>query len=267
MPSIHLKDVRLEYLDEGSGPPVVLLHAFPLSSAMWKAQVEHLASSHRVVAPDLRGFGGSDAPEDPASYSMGAFAGDVVGLLEHLGCGPSVVCGLSMGGYVAFELLRRHRGLLRAVVLADTRASSDPPEGIERRTSQQEQVRRGEVAPLLDNLIGGLLAPATHEGRPEVVSQVRAIMETASPQGIIGALEAMKRRGDATAELGGIDLAALWIVGEDDALSPPDVARQAVASLPDAGLDVIPGAGHLSNVEQPDRFNQSLTAFLDRIGA
>lgn len=265
MPTATVNGAPLHYVDEGAGPAVVLLHAFPLSSAMWEPQVASLASTHRVVAPDARGFGASPPPES-APAAMGHYAADVAALIAALDLGPVALVGLSMGGYVAFEVLRRHHPIVRALVLADTRAQADRPEIVARRTSQQEQVAGGDVAGVLDALLPGLLSEATHRDRPEVVARVRSIMETASPPGIVAALEAMKSRTDATAELAGIGVPALVIVGDDDALSPPEVAAAMAGALPRGRLAVIPGAGHLSNVENPTGFTAALEAFLGEVG-
>lgn len=265
MPTATVNGLRLHYLDEGHGPPVVLLHAFPLTSEMWEPQIAALAPGHRVIAPDLRGFGGSDAPDDVGQYSMAAFASDVAALVDHLDLGPVVLGGLSMGGYVTFEMLRRHRSLVSAVILADTRAAADSPEAKVRRSGQQEEIRAGDVSGVLDTLIKGLLSEATHRDRPEVVARVRAIMDSVPTQGLVGALEAMKGRPDASDELAGIDLPTVVIVGTQDALSPPDVAAAMVDRLPEGRLVEIAGAGHLSNIEQPAAFDDALQAFLGQL--
>lgn len=243
----------------GDGPAVVLLHGFPLSCATWAGQVEALAPRWRVVAPDLAGFGLSDPPGDPEGQSMADYADDVAALLAHLGLGPVVLGGLSMGGYVSLAVLRHHPSLARALILADTRPGPDTPEVAARRTSQQAQVRAGRVDDLLDTLVGPLLAG------PEHISRVREVMASASPEGILAALEAMKARPDATPELAAISVPTLVVVGALDTMSPPAVAQDMVARLPRARLAVVPGAGHLSNVESPEAFDAALVAFLEEV--
>jgi 3-oxoadipate enol-lactonase len=258
-------DVALAYRDTGgTGVPVALVHAFPLSSAMWERQVEALARRWRVVAPDLKGFGNSDAPEDPSRYTIDAFADELHALLGHVGVRSAVVVGLSLGGYVALALQRRHPEAIRALVLADTRAESDAPAVIERRTKQQRQVRAEGTAGVAEALCGALLAPETRRSKPDVVARVRSLMEQ-PPAGYVGALEAMKRRPDATPLLQGISVPTLVVVGEHDALTPPDAARRLQKAIPGARLVVVPGAGHLTSLEAPDAFNGALVEFLSGV--
>jgi 3-oxoadipate enol-lactonase len=258
---------RLHHVDAGSGsPPVVLLHAFPLHSAMWDEQVATLAPRWRVVAPDLPGFGGTDPlPGGPASATIDGFADLVVGLLAHLGLGPVVLGGLSMGGYVAFAVLRRHPEMVAGLVLADTRPGPDTPEVAERRTSQQRQVAADGTADLVESMLGTLLSDDTRAHRPEVVERARALMLANPPEGVIAALEAMKGRGDSTPLLTTVEVPVLVMVGEHDAPAPPEVAAEMADAIPGARLEILPGAGHLSNLEAPEAFNRALESFLARL--
>lgn len=266
MPHLEIDGRRLHYLDSGGpdpgAPVLVLLHAFPLTSGMWEAQLAGLGPTARVVAPDLPGFGESDPP---AEWSLDAFADAVAALVDHLGLSDVVLGGLSMGGYTTFAFLRRHAHLVRAVVLADTRATADTAEGRARRSAQQADIRAGRLADVLDGLVANLLAPTTLHERPALVARVRSLMGTVPADTVVGALEALKRRPDATGELGGIDGPVLVVVGEDDALSPPDAAREMAAGLPRARVAVLPGAGHLSNLEQPEAFDDVVRTFLDEV--
>jgi 3-oxoadipate enol-lactonase len=264
MPTVTLEEgTRVHCLDAGSGaPPVVLLHAFPLHSGMWEPQVAALRDRFRVVAPDLPGFGASDGPDDPTAYSMERYADLTAALLDRLGVERGVVGGLSMGGYVALAFLRRHRARLAGLVLADTRADVDTPEIRERRTRQQRQVGEEGTAALVDSMLEVLLSEDTRKERPEVVETARRLMDNPAA-GVIGALDAMKRRADASGDLAGIDVPTLVVVGEHDGPSPPSVAEEMHARIPRSRLAVIPGAGHLSNLEAPAVFNQALLAFLD----
>jgi pimeloyl-ACP methyl ester carboxylesterase len=258
---------RLHYLDAGSGsPPVVLLHAFPLHSGMWDDQVAALAPRWRVVGPDLPGFGGTDPlPDGSELATIDGFADLVAGLVAHLGLGPVVVGGLSMGGYVAFAVLRRHPELVSGLVLADTRPGPDTPEVAERRTNQQRQVASEGTANVVESMLGTLLSDQTRTDRPDVVERARALMLANPPAGVIAALEAMKGRGDSTPLLATIDVPVLVVVGEHDGPAPPDVAAEMADAIPGARLEVVPGAGHLSNLEAPEAFNRALESFLTRL--
>ena len=260
MPEITAAGHKLHYTDTGgNGAPVLLLHAFPLSSAMWEPQIEALADRFRFIAPDLTGFGGSDAPDE--GYSMERWAGEVKAVLDELGLDKVVLVGLSMGGYLAFECLRRFPERFSAIVLADTKAEADPPEGVEKRTSQQGMVRDGKRDELIGALVGALLGDATTSKKPDVVEKVKTLMDN-PPAGFIGALESMKNRPDSAAELSAIKVPTLIIVGENDAVTPPDASRKMHENISGSRLVVLPESGHLSNLEAPEAFNGALAEFL-----
>lgn len=265
VPFAEVDGARIHYLDAGAGEPaLVLLHAFPLHAGMWEPQVRELSAGRRVIAPDLLGFGGSDAPESMYRHTMLGYADLVAGLLDHLGLDRVVLGGLSMGGYVAFAFLRQFPERLSALILADTRAAADTTLVFEKRTDQQDQVARIGTTALIETLLAGLLSDHTKSTRLDLIEKVRRLMAN-PPAGFIGALEAMKHRPDATEELGLISVPALVIVGEDDALSPPDVAREMQARIKGAELAVLPRAGHLSNLEAAEEFNAAVDGFLSKL--
>ena len=262
MPFVEVDGARLQYAEAGSGEPaLVLLHAFPLHSGMWGPQLEGLSSDRRVIAPDLLGFGGSDAPESMYRYTMLGYADLVAGLLDRLGLDRVVLGGLSMGGYVACAFLRQYPERVSALILADTRAGADTTEAYERRTDQQDQVARVGTTALIEVLLAGLLSDHTKATRLDLVEQVRRLMANPAA-GFIGALEAMKHRPDVTEELSAISVPTLVIVGEDDSLSPPDVARDMHERIKGSTLAVLPRAGHLSNLEAAEEFNAAVAGFL-----
>lgn len=265
MATAVISGTPVQFVDAGEGSPaLVLLHAFPLHSGMWDDQVAALSPHRRVVAPDLPGFGSTPLSPAGGTVSMSGFADLVAGLIDHLGIAPAVVAGLSMGGYVTFALLRDHPEMVAGVVLADTRAAADSPEVAERRTAQVAEVAAGGKAEVVEAMVGTLLSDETRARRPEVVERARALMSTASAEGIIAALEAMRGRPDAVEQLAAVDVPALVVVGEHDGPSPPAVAEAMAGALPDAHLEVIGGAGHLSNLEAPAAFNDALASFLNR---
>jgi 3-oxoadipate enol-lactonase len=262
MPTATVNGVEINYTDTGgSGTPVLLLHAFPLASEMWESQIESLGDRFRFIAPDLKGFGGSSAPEDRSEYSMDSYADEVAGLLDDIGVEKVTLAGLSMGGYIALAFLRRHGDRVAALVLADSRAEADPPAGIEKRSGQQELVGREGTAGLIEALVGALLGEATREKKPEVVERAKTLMDNPAA-GFIGALEAMKGRPDSTGDLAGISVPTLIIVGENDGVTPPEASRKMHEHIGGSRLVVIPEAGHLSNIEAPEAFNGALAEFL-----
>jgi len=261
MKTLAVNGIRLAYVDEGSGPPVVLVHGFPLDHAMWDAQVDVLKGQCRVIVPDLRGFGQSDVTE--GAVTMEQFADDVAGLLDALGVRePVVLAGLSMGGYVAFQFFRRHRGRLRALVLCDTRAPADTPQAASARRETAEKVLREGPGSLVENMPAKLFAPATLRDRPEVAESLRRVIASTDPRGIAAASLGMAQRPDVTAMLPEIDCPTLVVVGREDAISPPEEMRQIAAAIPGARLVEVPEAGHMSPMENPAAVNAALREFL-----
>jgi pimeloyl-ACP methyl ester carboxylesterase len=262
VPTVTVKDSRIAYTDTGGeGTPVLLIPAFPLRGAMWEQQMADLGDRFRLIAPDLKGFGGSDAPEEPSDYSMDGYAKDLKGLLDHLEIERATVVGLSMGGYIAFALLRLFPASIAALVLADTRAEADTQEGKDKRSAQQAQVREQGTSGLIETLAGVLLGATTRQQRSEVVEQVKGLMD-APPQGFIGALEAMKNRPDSSADLASIGVPTLVVVGEEDGVTPPEAARKIHEHVGGSELVVLPETGHLSNLEAPEAFTKILDGFL-----
>ncbi len=255
-----INGVTIGYTDRGEGLPVVLLHAFPLHRGMWHPQVESLARSYRVITMDLRGHGESDAPL--WRYSVQQVADDVRGLLDHLSIRQAVFAGLSMGGYVLFALYRQDPRRVRALILADTRAQADTPEGRAARFHLAQTAYRQGPGAVADVMIPKLLSPATHQANPDLVLQVRAMIERTDISGIAGSLMAMADRPDSVSLLEQVTCSTQVIVGDLDVATPRADAELLAERIPGARLAVIPGAGHLSNLEQPDRFTDVVRSFL-----
>jgi 3-oxoadipate enol-lactonase len=262
MPYLDFNGNKIAYKDHGGeGTPVVLVHGFPFDSEMWEQQVDALGDKFRVVTIDLLGFGESDAPHDRSAYSIETYADQVKAVVDALGVGKVVLVGLSMGGYVTFAFMRKYRDFAAGVVLADTRAEADAPEAIERRTAQQKQVSEQGTAELIDALTGTYVSQATMDKKKDVVERVKSLMDNPA-YGFIGALEALKNRLDSTDGLVEIKVPTLIVVGEKDALTPPELSRKMHEHIGESRLVVIPEAGHMSNLESPDVFNGALAEFL-----
>jgi pimeloyl-ACP methyl ester carboxylesterase len=257
----------VNYLDEGAGDrAVVFVHGFPFRLSMWEPQIPvAVAAGCRVVAPDLFGFGESVVPGDRSEYSIDRYADLVAALIGKLGLDPVVLVGLSMGGYIALAVARRHPEALGALVLADTRADPDTPAGRQARTDQQALVEeRNDVTPLVDGLLNRILA-GTGPRHAEVGAFLGDMMRATAPAGWIGALEAMKQRRDHTDLLPRISVPTLVVVGESDALVPLEVAEAMAGAIPGARLEVVPDAGHVANLENPDVFNRAFADFLSTL--
>jgi len=254
--------MHLAYSDEGPGPVVVLLHGFPLSRAMWEEQLSGIGSTYRVIAPDLRGHGESPAPE--GVYTMDEMADDVVELLDSLSISDRIVLGgLSMGGYVALSLVVRYPDRVRGLMLFDTRAGADTPEAAQNREASARAVLAADSAKeLVDAMIPKLFAPITLEQRPERVEPLRAVMENNTPRGTAGALRGMAIRPDRRADLPGIQVPTLVLVGEHDAITLPAEAKALAAAIPNARVEVIPESGHMAPYENPSAANAVILRFL-----
>ncbi len=257
----QLHDLVLAYDANGYGRPLLLLHGYPLNREIWRPQVEHLADTAQVIAPDLRGHGESSAPAEP--YTVDRLADDLVELLDHLGlAGPVVVGGLSMGGYVALAFHRRHPDRVAGLILAATRAGADSEAGKANRDKAMALARDQGVAAIADSMLPKLLAPESYTAQPSLVHSVRQIMTATPLNGVIGDLTAMRDRPDATELLSGITQPVLVIHGQADQLIPSSEAEAAYARLPNARLALVPHAGHLLNLEQPEAFNAEVRTFL-----
>ena len=253
-----------------AGPALVLLHAFPLSKRMWEKNVPALAGAGwRVVTLDFRGFGLSEAAAAP--YTLAELAEDVVAVVDQLKIERAVFAGLSMGGYVLFEILVRAPDLVRAALFCDTRADPDTPAGREGRYKAIDQIAGGQAGreEYLAGLQGKLLGATSLRERPAVVAEVQAMCAATSDAGLAGGLRAMATRVDHTATLGVLRAAgipALFLAGDEDGITSVDVARTMAAAVPGATLVAVPACGHLSAVERPDAFDAAVLAFLGGLG-
>ena len=244
--------VELAYVEHDgarTGTPVVLLHAFPVTSAMYDAVATQLAEQHHVITPDLRGFGGSVLGDDEPSLDL--MADDVAALLGRLDLDRVVLAGLSMGGYVVMAMLRRHPQRTGAVVLMDTKAAADAPQARENRERMARAVLDegpSALRPMLESLLG----ETTQRDRPQVVEMVARWIEAVDPQGVAWAQRAMAERPSSFRTLADARVPGFVVVGEEDTLTTHDDAlAMAAAFAPQAPVHVIPRAGHLSAVENP----------------
>lgn len=256
----NVRGVEIVYDDVGSGPSVVLLHGYPFNRSMWGEQVEELKQHHRVIVPDLRGHGESAVTAVPAT--MQNMAGDIASLLETLNITRATIAGLSMGGYVALAFYRLFPLRVRSLVLADTRAQAETEEGKQNRVQQAEKASRDGMEGIADALLPKLLAPETVTRHPEIVKRLRKMMVETDPEGAAAALRGMAQRQDQSAFLSRIIAPALILVGKEDSITPVADAELMHREIGGSRLQVIEGAGHISNLEKPEEFNKALVKFL-----
>ena len=260
--------IPLQYVEHGVGGagPVVLLHGFPLTGAMWDELVPALADRYHVVVPDLRGHGATDAPDGP--YETADYAADVLALLDRLGAERAAVVGLSMGGYVALQLMTRAPERLSAVVLADTMGRADSEERRQLRMQQADVILADGLAAFADLVLPRMFAPPTYVERPALVERFRQTITSQRPEAVVAALQGLAARPDMLDALRRVDLPALVLVGSEDALTTPADSQELASVIQGAELVVLEGAGHMSCWEHPAGFNAAVRDFLDRtVGA
>lgn len=255
----------MRVLESGAGRPLVLLHPFPLDANYWAPQLAAPPAGWRLLAPDLRGFGTQGAG-DATAESLDDHARDVFAMLDARRIDRAVVAGVSMGGYVAFAMLRLHAARVRALVLANTRMDADPPEGIAKRAAMLELIAREGSAGVARQM-PPLLGASTMRERPAVVARVRACIEEAPAEGMAAAVRAMMRRPGSEAVLAAFPGPVLIVSGSEDTLTPPPLQQAMQAAVPRAACETIEGAGHLASFEAPAAFNAVLLRFLHTLGA
>lgn len=247
-------------LDErGTGEPVLWLHGYPHDRSLWGPQLADPVPGFRFIAADLPGFGDSDRIAPP---SLDAWADWVVALLDALDIPRAVIGGLSMGGYLAFALWRRHPQRVRALILADTRAGADTEEGKVKRRAMQELARTDGAGAIAEKMIEGMVGRTTRAVAPDAVTTLDLMMRRASPDAIVDALQALIDRPDSTPTLATISVPTLILCGDEDVLTPVAESRAMLRAIDGSRLEVIPEAGHLSNFERPAVFNRLLSDFL-----
>lgn len=262
----QIDDTPIAYEDRGSGPALLLVHGHPFDHTMWRPQLDRFSRTHRVIAPDLRGYGitplgAYPTLADPASTDLGVFAEDLVGLLDHLGIRDCVVAGLSMGGQIAMELHRRHPERVRGLVLADTFPAAETEEGRTARNVMADRLLAGgaeAVREYADEVLDRMVAPYNTHAAPHV----HRMMCATDPAGAAAALRGRAERPDYRESLTRVAVPALVVVGRDDTYTPVADAEEMHALLPHATLAVIERAAHLPNLERPEEFDAVLDSYL-----
>ena len=245
---------------------VLFVHGFPFDHLMWRHQIAALTRWH-CLAPDLRGAGAAPPPTPGAvaDYSMAAYADDLIALLDRSQVRKAVVCGLSMGGYITFELLRRFPERVRAAILCNTKAEADSADGKRGRDALAERVQRDGATAAAAELVPKLLARPTREQRPEIVREVQTMIERQPVAGIVGALHALRERPDSTPLLAKINVRVLVLAGADDQIAPVGGMEAMAEAIPGAEFAVIREAGHISPLEQPRELNAAVVNFLEKL--
>lgn len=263
---VHLGTRTISYLDSAPGEQdakaLILIHAFPLGAGMWEGQPKALPPGWRLIAPDLRGFGGSTIDDPDDSPSMDDYGADVIDLSNELGIRNAVVGGCSMGGYAAMSVVRQAPALVRALVLVDSRATADTPEGRANRRSMLALLDREGPSGVARDMMPKLLGRTTFDERPDLEPFVRRLVKQQSVAALRGGIQRMMGRPDSSDVLQQLGVPLLIVVGDEDVLTPPEEARKMAGLNDRAQLVVLPRTGHLPNLEHPKAFNDTLVAFL-----
>ncbi|MEW4490583.1 alpha/beta fold hydrolase [Thalassoglobus sp. JC818] len=262
VPSLKRIDGRLvNILDQGTGPAILFVHGFPLDHSMWKHQIEALSDQFRVIAPDLRGFGTSESDDDQTT--MRQFADDLAAIIRATdGVSKVTLCGLSMGGYIAWEFLQNHPELIERLVLCDTKAAADSAEARQTRFENADRVLNEGPAFLAEGMMEKLFSKSSLSNKSGIVEETKQVILNSSPQAIAAALRGMAQRSDMTSTLAGIELPTLIIVGEEDSITTKDEMETISQSIPNAAFCAVPDAGHMAPLEQPETVTNAIREFL-----
>lgn len=262
MGSVFHREITVGYEDEGSGEPLVLVHGHPFNRSMWRPQTEYFSrAGRRVITPDLRGYG--DSTVTPGATPLATFARDLVDLLDHLGIERCTLGGLSMGGQIVMECYRLFPERISALLLADTFAAAETPDGKTARYDMAERLLREGMSGYAHEVLDKMVSPDTIAARPDVAAHVLEMMTTTPPEGAAAALRGRAERPDYTELLPRITVPTLVVVGSEDTYTPVSDARHLNEHIPDSRLTIIEQAAHMPNLEQPHTFNAALHEFLN----
>lgn len=264
MKQININGINVIDYNENNLQSIIFVHAFPMSSKMWDEQVKYFKDKYRIITFDIRGFGESE--KEFGSYTTDSHADDVLEMIRHLNLTKPVICGLSMGGYIALRTLEKAQDIFKAAVLCDTKSEADTDEAKLKRAEQIKQIKSGNRDLFVQTFIENTLSPnsinATHNN---VFNRVKSIIDEQTDKSICSALMTLASRTDTTGFLEKIMIPVLIIVGENDNLTPPENAFSLNKKISKSTVVTIQGAGHFTNIESPERFNNILEQFLNKL--
>lgn len=262
--SVTVNDITISYEDHGEGSiPIIFIHGFPFSREMWRPQVDFFKKAHRVIAYDIRGYGASTAGN--AKPTIDLYADDLIDFMDALNIHKSVVCGLSMGGYIVLNAIYRYPERFSAIVLSDTQCIADTAEAKEKRYKSMTQIKENGLDDFASSFVKNVFSEASQEKKGNVVEEIRNTILSTSPETISATLLALAEREEMCATLPNITVPTLVVCGKEDKVTPIKQAEFLVTNISSAGIKIIEGAGHLSNLEQPDAFNKGLSEFITKL--
>ena len=260
-----VNELTVNYTDQGpeDAPTIIFIHGFPLNLSMWANQVEILKDNFRVITYDIRGHGESDAGNE--AFSIELFVSDLIGLMDTLKIDKASLCGLSMGGYIALNAIENYPDRFEALVLCDTNCMADSPEAKAKRMKSVESIIKNGVNQYADGNVINLFAPESLMSKVEEVTAVKQMIINTSELALCSALLALSSRSETCSKLNEIHVPTLILVGEKDILSPVTNAKFMHENIKNSTLEIIENAGHLSNIENPEKFNQHLKLFFESV--
>ena len=257
-----INNLPVSYTDEGQkeSSVIIFIHGFPFNKSMWNSQVETLKDNCRTIAYDIRGHGDSFAGDEV--FSIDLFLNDLISLMDTLKIDKAILCGLSMGGYIALNAIEKHNARFDALILSDTQCIADTPEAKEKRMMAIETIRKTGVEKYAEESIKNLFAPESFTTRIKEIADIREMIMKTSPQSLCNTLLALSVRKETCTKLSAIKVPVLIMVGSEDKITPPSAARFMHEKIKGSQLKIIDHAGHLSNMENPDEFNVQLRKFV-----
>jgi len=262
---INVNDQTVSYNDEGprEAPVIIFIHGFPFNKSMWNSQVEALLDNHRVIAYDIRGHGNTVSGDE--DFSIELFVSDLLSLMDVLKIDQAMLCGLSLGGYIALNAIENFPKRFNALILSDTNCIADTPEAKEKRMIAIESIEKHGVEQYAEESVKNLFAPESFVTSKEKILAVKEMIRKTSTQSLTNTLVALSNRKETCSKLAEIKVPVLILVGEDDQITPPAAARLMQKKIKGSNLNVIEHAGHLSNIENPYDFNDQLKTFVSSV--
>lgn len=257
-----INNLSVSYTDEGrmESPVIIFIHGFPFNKSMWNPQVNFLRDNYRPIAYDIRGHGNSGTGME--AFSINLFADDLISFMDTLKIDKAILCGLSMGGYIALNAIEKHFKRFDALILSDTQCIADTPEAKEKRLKAIENIRKTGVEKYAEESIKNLFAPESFKTRVKEIADIKEMIIKTSGQSLCNTLLALSERKETCTKLSAIKVPVLIMAGSEDKITPPAAARYMHERINGSQLQIIDHAGHLSNLENPDEFNIMLKKFV-----
>lgn len=263
--NITINKISVSYNDEGlnEAPVIIFIHGFPLNKSMWNKQLKALKDNYRVIAYDIRGHGKTDV--GTLDFSIDLFVKDLLGFMDALKIKKTIICGLSMGGYIALNAIENHPERFTALILSDTNCTADTPEAKEKRMNTIQSIKENGVEKLANDLLPNLFAPESFITNSKEIVAVKEMIVNTTKESLYKSLNALANRKETCSKLEEIKVPVLILVGKEDKITPPEAAKAMHEKIDIALLSIINKAGHLSNLENPEEFNSHLKKFVDTI--